>query len=83
MKKNSDNYRESAILDIIQELKRKNYNLTLFEPLLVEETIEGIGVCNDLEEFKSHSDIILANRLDECLDNVKEKVFSRDIFKNN
>ena len=83
MKKNSDNYRESAILDIIQELKRKHYNLTLYEPLLIEETIEGISLCNDLEEFKLHSDIILANRLDECLDNVKEKVFSRDIFKNN
>lgn len=83
MKKNSGNYRESAVLDIIQELKRKNYNLTLFEPLFTEKTFEGINLCNEIEEFKLHSDIILANRLDECLDDVKEKVFSRDIFKNN
>jgi UDPglucose 6-dehydrogenase len=83
MKKNSDNYRESAILDIMNELKNKNYKIILYEPIYIKESMDGINICNDLEKFKSDSDIILANRIDECLDDVAKKVFSRDIFRAN
>ena len=83
MKKNSDNYRESAILDIMNELKNKNYKIILYEPIFIKESMDGINICNDLEKFKSDSDIILANRFDECLDDVSKKVFSRDIFHAN
>lgn len=84
MKSNSDNFRCSAIQDIMNQLDNKGINVIIYEPTLdngqlFENTYE---VVNDFEEFKK-SDIIIANRLDDMLEEIKEKVFTRDIFKEN
>ena len=83
MKKDSDNYRDSAILDIINELQADKFKLLIYEPMIKEKEIFGISIINDLKKFKSKADLILANRLDNSLEDVIDKVFSRDIFKNN
>ncbi len=83
MKKDSDNYRESAILDIINELQADKFKLLIYEPMIKEKEIFGISIINELKKFKSKADLILANRLDNSLEDVIDKVFSRDIFKNN
>jgi UDPglucose 6-dehydrogenase len=83
MKKDSDNYRDSAIIDIINELQADKFKLLIYEPMIQEKEIFGISIINELKKFKSKTDLILANRLDNSLDDVLEKVFSRDIFKNN
>ena len=81
MKSGSDNYRNSAIKDIINILNEYGVKIIIFEPALVnEESIWGYKVFADLEEFKRLSDIIVANRYDICLENVREKVYTRDIF---
>jgi UDPglucose 6-dehydrogenase len=83
MKKDSDNYRDSAILDIINELQADKFKLLIYEPMIKEKEIFGISIINELKKFKSKADLILANRLDNSLEDVIDKVFSRDIFKNN
>ena len=80
MKKNSDNFRASAIQGIMKRLEKEGINLIVFEPNLEEETFYGHKLMNDLQEFKSTSDLILANRLTEDLKDVTEKVFTRDII---
>ena len=82
MKKNSDNYRESSILDIIRILKRDGFRMILFEPT-VSEAPEGITVCNDLGSFCRDSDIIITNRVDDSLRPYMDKVYTRDIFNSN
>ena len=79
MKKNSDNFRKSAILDVIDLLKG-HCEIIIYEPLLKED-IAGTRVEKNLDTFKHQSDVIVVNRFDECLEDVKEKLYTRDIYE--
>lgn len=80
MKSGSDNFRSSAIQDIIKNLKAENQKIIIYEPTLTKQEFNGCEVINNLDEFKEKSSVIIANRLEENLIDVKEKVYTRDLF---
>lgn len=79
MKKGSDNFRHSSILDVVSFLKKEDVKMVIYEPLILEDEYDGIRVIKDLADFKKESDLIITNRRDALLDDVLNKVFTRDI----
>ena len=85
MKSGSDNFRESAVHEIIENIKSRGVEIIIYEPLLESQTstFMGLKVVNDIAKFKSLADLIVANRMSKILDDVSNKVFTRDIFEDN
>ena len=80
MKKGSDNFRESAMLGVISKLKTHDVEIILYEPSINKKYFNNVKIMNDLDQFISKSDLIIANRFSDELKNAKDKVYSRDLF---
>ena len=80
MKSGSDNFRSSAIQDVINQIRAKDVEVVVYEPVLEEDQFDGLPVIHDFSAFKKEADVIVANRLDDELRDVKEKVYTRDVF---
>lgn len=80
MKTGSDNFRQSAIQDVVDGVRTADIEVVIYEPVLEEDQCDGSRVIEDLEEFKVLSDVIVANRLEDDIKDVVEKVYTRDVF---
>lgn len=80
MKLNSDNFRDSAVNDIINNLYKNNFNVLIYEPSLNKKEYNGCNVVNNFDEFSNKCDVIIANRSTPELNNIKYKVYSRDVY---
>ena len=80
MKEGSDNFRESSIQDVIKLITSRGIKVIIFEPLVEDDSFDDLEVVKDFEEFIEQSEIILANRMSNELNSVRDKVFTRDIF---
>lgn len=83
MKTNSDNFRSSAIQDIIKLLKTKNVKIIIYEPMFNGEKFNDCEIIKDFNMFKNNSDLILANRIDDLVKTAEDKLYTRDLFYNN
>lgn len=83
MKTDSDNFRQAAIFDIMKQIRAEDVEVVIYEPTIRENEFESYKVVNDLENFKSMSDVIMANRLSEDIRDVSQKVYTRDVYNNN
>ena len=80
MKSKSDNFRTSSIFDVIKELKKNNVDIIIYEPNIKEDTYQKYLVIKDIDDFKKKSDIIIANRYESVLDDIKNKIYTRDLM---
>ena len=83
MKKDSDNFRSSSIIDVIDQVLNTGKKVIIFEPNIDENFFNGIEVDNNFESFKQRADLIVTNRQEDQLLDIQDKVFTRDIFKEN
>jgi UDPglucose 6-dehydrogenase len=83
MKAGSDNFRASAIQSVIEKIAERGVAIQIYEPTIKDDFFEGYTIEHDLDEFKNTSDVIIANRLDEEIEDEIDKIYTRDIFRNN